>query len=53
MPESTNTWQQTIVAAEKSKMLPAEVISGEIVVHTFFYSGERVFATSHVRIFYE
>ena len=34
---ATNTWQQTIEAAEESKMLPAALLSGNVVIETAFF----------------
>lgn len=52
IPGSTNTWQQTIDAASEENMLPAEMLSGNLVVHTAFYDGEFLITQSKVRIFY-
>jgi retinal rod rhodopsin-sensitive cGMP 3',5'-cyclic phosphodiesterase subunit delta len=40
MSGSRNSWQQTIDAAPPSEMLPAEVLSGEVVFETNFFDGE-------------
>ena len=32
IPNSTNTWQQTIEAAEESKMLPAAALDGNVFI---------------------
>lgn len=53
MPGSTNTVEQTVVAAERDQMLPAEVLSGNLVIETHFYDRERLLATAHVRVFYD
>lgn len=34
IPGSTNDWEQTIEAAEKQDMIPAEVLSGNMMVET-------------------
>lgn len=53
IPGSTNHWQQVILAAEKSRMLPAAQLSGNLVVVTVFYDGDFVVGRSRVRVFYE
>uniref|UniRef100_A0A7S1PVQ4 GMP phosphodiesterase delta subunit domain-containing protein n=1 Tax=Alexandrium catenella TaxID=2925 RepID=A0A7S1PVQ4_ALECA len=52
IPNSTNTWQQTIEAAEEEDMIPAELLSGNIVMETTFYDGEATILTQKVRIYY-
>ncbi|CAE7900123.1 PDE6D [Symbiodinium necroappetens] len=39
IPNSTNTWQQTIEAAEEEEMLPAELLSGNVIIETTFLDG--------------
>ena len=51
MPGSTNTWDQ-IIDADQENMIPAEVLSGNLVVDTFFLSGEHVLSQTKYRIFY-
>jgi retinal rod rhodopsin-sensitive cGMP 3',5'-cyclic phosphodiesterase subunit delta len=51
IPGSTNTWQQNIEAAEK--MLPAEKLTGNVVIETSFFDGLIFIARSRVRIFYD
>ncbi|KAG9410253.1 Retinal rod rhodopsin-sensitive cGMP 3',5'-cyclic phosphodiesterase subunit delta [Aphanomyces cochlioides] len=51
IPDSTNSWQQTIEAAET--MLPADAISGKITIETGFYDGDALIAKTVYRIFYE
>ena len=52
MPGSTNSWDQ-IIHADVDGMLPVEVLSGNLVVTTYFLSGETVVHKSLYRIFYE
>lgn len=52
IPGSTNSWQQTILADKEGGIIPAEVLSGNVVVLTKFFDGERVVGHSRVRIFY-
>ena len=52
MPGSTNSWQSVVDAAEESQMMPASVLSGNIVIETKFFDGDLLVSTSKVRIFY-
>lgn len=51
IPGSTNTWQQTIEAADK--MMAAEQLSGNIVIETRFYDGDEPVVKFNVRVFYD
>lgn len=51
IPNSTNSWDQTI-EADVGKVLPAEILSGNLVVDTYFLQGEDVLAHTKYRIFY-
>ena len=53
MPSSVNNWEQVIDAADKEEMIPAEILSGNMVVETFFYSGEEVIHTTKMTVIYE
>lgn len=53
MPGSTNNWEQIIDAAEKEEMIPAEILSGNMVVETFFYSKDEVINTTKMTVIYE
>ncbi len=52
IPHSKNSWQQTIDAAPPSEMLPAEVLSGNIVFETSFFDDKTFLCKNSVRIFY-
>jgi hypothetical protein len=52
IPNSTNTWQQTIEAAPPAEMLPAAALSGHVVFETSFYNDEHLLGKTAVRIFY-
>ena len=43
IPNSTNSWDQTI-EADIGNVMSAEVLSGNLVVDTFFMSGEQILA---------
>eukprot|EP00929_Paragymnodinium_shiwhaense_P108605 TRINITY_DN74919_c0_g1_i1.p1 TRINITY_DN74919_c0_g1~~TRINITY_DN74919_c0_g1_i1.p1 ORF type:complete len:170 (-),score=48.90 TRINITY_DN74919_c0_g1_i1:134-643(-) len=52
IPNSTNTWQQTIEAAEDEEMIPAELLSGNVVFETTFFDGDLPLMTQKIRIYY-
>ena len=52
IPNSYNSWQQIIEAAPPDKMLPPEMLSGNVVFETNFYDGDIFLASSRVRINY-
>ena len=52
IPNSTNTWQSLIEAAPESQMMPANVLTGNVVIETMFYDGELMVSTSKVRLHY-
>merc|ERR1711990_704311 len=52
IPGSTNTWQSSIEAAGEGKMIPADVLSGNVVIETSFYDGESFVAKSQLRVHY-
>jgi len=52
IPDSQNTWQSLIEAAPASQMIPAKVLSGNIVIETNFFDGDLLVSQSSVRIFY-
>lgn len=52
MPNSTNSWQQTIDAAAAEDMLTAEALSGNVVFETSFYDGDEFMCKNSVRIYY-
>ncbi|KAJ8602210.1 hypothetical protein CTAYLR_003639 [Chrysophaeum taylorii] len=51
VPGSTNTWQQVIEAADN--MIPASVLSGNVVIETAFYDAATLIARCRVRVFYD
>ncbi|XP_062853345.1 retinal rod rhodopsin-sensitive cGMP 3',5'-cyclic phosphodiesterase subunit delta [Trichomycterus rosablanca] len=52
IPNSTNTWQSLIEAAPESQMMPANVLSGNVIIETKFYDDDLHVSTSRVRLFY-
>merc|ERR1719247_588354 len=52
IPNSTNTWQQTIEAAAEEEMIPAALLSGNVVIETSFYDGDQLLVSQRVRIYY-
>jgi retinal rod rhodopsin-sensitive cGMP 3',5'-cyclic phosphodiesterase subunit delta len=52
IPSSTNTWQSVIEAAPESQMIPASLLSGNVVIETEFYNEDLLVSRSRVRLFY-
>ena len=52
MSGSRNSWQQTIDAAPPSAMIPAEVLSGNVLFETSFFDGSDFLCRNSVRIYY-
>ena len=52
IPGSTNEWEQIIVA-DAGNVMPAQVLSGNLVCETYFYSHEIPIHKSSYRIFYD
>ena len=52
IPNSTNTWQSLIEAAPESQMMPARVLSGNVVIETNFFDNTLLVSTSKVRLYY-
>ena len=53
IPNSTNTWQQTIEAAEESQMLPAQALDGNVLIETGFYDDDLCVCKMVLRVFYD
>jgi len=52
IPNSTNTWEQTIVA-DKDNIIPAEILSGNLICETTFFSNEVPIHKSKYKIYYD
>uniref|UniRef100_A0A915HGZ0 GMP phosphodiesterase delta subunit domain-containing protein n=1 Tax=Romanomermis culicivorax TaxID=13658 RepID=A0A915HGZ0_ROMCU len=52
IPNSTNVWQSLIEAAPEAQMLPASLLSGNVVIETSFYDDDLLVSKSRVRLFY-
>ncbi|XP_077390564.1 retinal rod rhodopsin-sensitive cGMP 3',5'-cyclic phosphodiesterase subunit delta isoform X3 [Festucalex cinctus] len=52
IPNSTNTWQSLIEAAPESQMMPANVLTGNVIIETKFFDNDLHVSTSRVRLFY-
>eukprot|EP00927_Polykrikos_kofoidii_P051232 TRINITY_DN45018_c0_g1_i1.p1 TRINITY_DN45018_c0_g1~~TRINITY_DN45018_c0_g1_i1.p1 ORF type:complete len:169 (+),score=25.46 TRINITY_DN45018_c0_g1_i1:59-508(+) len=52
IPNSTNSWQQTIEAADEEDMIPAELLSGNVVIDNTFYDGDFPIISQKVRVHY-
>ena len=51
IPGSTNTWQQTIEAAED--VMPPELLDNSVEIVTSFYDGPLFVCQSRLRVRYE
>jgi retinal rod rhodopsin-sensitive cGMP 3',5'-cyclic phosphodiesterase subunit delta len=51
MPNSTNTYQSTIEAAQN--VIPAEVLSSNVVIETTFFEEDLFICKNVVRVYYE
>ena len=51
MPNTTNSWEQ-VIDADVGQVMPAEVLSGNLVVDTYFYAKGVQFAQQRYRIYY-
>ena len=52
IPGSKNDWEQTIEAAEKQDMIPAEVLSGNMMIETQFFSEDTMIYRSKMTVIY-
>ena len=52
IPNSTNSWEQTIVA-DQENLIPANVLSGNLKCETMFYSYENIIHKTEYKIFYD
>ncbi|XP_059961901.1 retinal rod rhodopsin-sensitive cGMP 3',5'-cyclic phosphodiesterase subunit delta [Mesoplodon densirostris] len=52
IPNSTNTWQSLIEAAPESQMMPASMLTGNVIIETKFFDDDLLVSTSRVRLFY-
>ncbi len=53
IPNSSNCWQQVILASDKQPMMDAQALDGNVVVHTEFLDGAESIGNLDVRVFYE
>jgi len=53
IPGSTNNWEQTIYAAPRAQMLPAQVLSGNLVIETYFLNKDDILAKTSMTIYYD
>ena len=53
IPNSTNTWQQTIEAADESRMLPAAALDGNVLIETSFFDDDLLVCKTVLRVFYD
>uniref|UniRef100_A0A7S2V4X0 GMP phosphodiesterase delta subunit domain-containing protein n=1 Tax=Fibrocapsa japonica TaxID=94617 RepID=A0A7S2V4X0_9STRA len=53
IPNSTNTWEQIIEAADPENMMDPTILSGNVTIETTFLDGSIFLCKTLVRIFYE
>lgn len=53
IPNSENSWEQVIDAAPSDQMLPADILSGNVIIETCFYDGDELTHRSFVKVFYD
>ena len=51
IPNSTNSWEQVIDTSE-GEVMPAEILSGNLIVDTYFCVKGVTFAHQRYRIYY-
>ena len=51
MPNTTNSWEQ-VIDAEVGQVMPAEVLSGNLIVDTYFCTKGVSFAHQRYRVYY-
>jgi len=51
MPNTTNSWEQ-VIEVDEANVMPAEVLSGNLVVDTYFCVKGVPFAQQKYRVFY-
>ena len=51
MPNTTNSWEQ-VIDADEGQVLPVEVLSGNLIVDTYFCVKGQPFAHKRYRIYY-
>ena len=52
IPNSTNSWEQ-VIQADTEGMIPAEVLSGNLLVETLFLTQDFIIHKSFYRVFYD
>ena len=51
IPGSTNSWDQ-MIEADSGHVMPAEILSGNLIAETYFMSGEKAIACQQYKVFY-
>ncbi|KAL0624843.1 Retinal rod rhodopsin-sensitive cGMP 3',5'-cyclic phosphodiesterase subunit delta [Plecturocebus cupreus] len=52
IPNSTNTWQSLIEAAPESQMMPASVLTGNVIIETKFFDDDLLVSTSRAGVWW-
>ena len=53
IPGSESSWETIVEAAGEGKMLPAEFLSGNMLILTTFYSGSLMISRSVIKVYYD
>ena len=52
IPGSTNSWQCVIESAGGDQMIPASILSGNVVIETQFFDDDTLVSTTRLRVYY-
>ncbi|KAM3134845.1 hypothetical protein pb186bvf_013014 [Paramecium bursaria] len=52
MPNTVNTWEQTIVNRPQEQMIPKEIQSGNLVVQIEFFENDQLIVSTSMKVFY-
>eukprot|EP00347_Sterkiella_histriomuscorum_P006521 403352450 len=52
IPQSQNSWDQ-VIQADTDQMIPAEILSGNLLVETLFLSKDSIIHRSFYRVYYD
>jgi len=51
MPNTTNTWEN-VIEADTANIMPASLLSGNLMIETIFFNETSIVSKSKVRVFY-
>ena len=53
IPNTENSWENIIIARPKAEMIPAEVLSGNLIVESEFFNNEKNVYKFKAQVFYD